>query len=834
MVRLSRTKPLLPAPKDASQRYLVVTPGELHIDKDDNWKGGNTVTVTVWLQKGNDAPTQNNLGLFQVQVFKDGAGTPELIRTDSTFTFTASKTATFYEVRLIIDDAMADSKTIRIMLDGSDGDNSVVFLLKPSKTSINFVKDSTGKALTPNSISISCSYTRYEGESAEVYDGTDVNNLYGIDEKYEMYYRWVNNYSLGNWEHLKNETNGTLTVGKDDAVTAVEFAMSTETAKSRVADSNIITKITVPITREGLDGEDGSNGIDGSDGSDGSDGEDGKGIVSMTDYYLATTMATGVTRHTDINNWSSNYQIATEDKPYVWKYTDTLWTDGTHTYTVCELVFSYSAGGNPNLLEQTNFSSLQALGKWQRRGAFSWRQGVTPVSEDRAEIVTGLRAHNAYHESTLKTASQIAYKEIMEQVLWNSAGTIRKIEPSTWYTLSFWYKGDGCRVYIYPSCLNGNVTGYLNGVATALSGGGGIDIEASSTWVRWTITFKTLSSFSSSDQCVLWRILGIGSDESISTKHSYICMPKLEVGMQATGYLSNESSTHFGQPRKRRWALNTEYMAGGVDEQYDDTVLVETSGFYHCIKTHISSLQTKPGTGASWQQYWETGSKVDILATDIFFAEKAYIANLIAMMIQTGYEGTPHVEAQGSVFKIFGYGQYPAIELSMEEWPTASGGDGEMHAVLRFRNEYTGEVLYDLGPTQINSNVSQQPNEYEKWMLKSVSSGTATTLVTIMDSGCSAYYRFTEGYTQTGNVRTYRVSGQSTPSASNACFFTSQSYLGTKIPDGWYEKANNGHFMQEPTDDGTTAYSVIRYRFNGGKLVETKFNIIQWQQIERD
>lgn len=818
-MRLHRVKNLLPAPKDAVRRYLVVSPGELRIDKDNNWKGGNTVSVGVWMQKGESDPTQQGIGDFQVQVFKDGAVTPELIRTQTSFTFTASKTATYYEIKLVVGEVVVDTYPVRIGLDGSDGDDSVFFVLKPSRTSIDFVKDQTGKALTPNSVSIYCGYVRYQGENALVFDGTVVANLRYIDEKYAIYYRLINKNTLGNWTATYSETNGTLTVGKNDAVTGVEFAMSSASAASNVTEDNIITRVTVPVHREGLDGSDGQ------DGHDGQDGQDGNGVSGMQDYFLATTMATGVTRST--GTWTTDYQFATPDKPYVWKYTKTYWTNGSPTYSDCILVFSYSAGGNPNLLEQTNFSSMHALDKWQARGNISWVDGVTPVAENVAEITTGLQAHNAYHERTTKTTNQIQLKEILRQVLWNSAGNIRKIEASTWYTLSFWYKGEGCKVFIYPSCVNNNVTGYIDGVASSISGGGGVTIPASSVWVRHSITFKTLATIGDTTQYVLWRMYGVVPGSDISTNHSYICMPKLEVGMQATGYVSNESSTHFGQPRNRRWALNTLYMTGDTDEQYDDCVLVDETGFYHCIKSHISDLTNKPGLGTYWRTYWEPGSKIENLATDIFFAEKAYVENLIAMMIQTGYEGTPHIEAHDSTFKIFGYGQYPAIELAI---------NSNSKAVLRFYNEDTGEFLYDLGPDQINQNVTQKDNSWTEWKLKAVSGGTATSLTVITNSECTSYYRFNEGFTQTGNVKTYNVSGTSSPSAKNSCFFTTKNYNGTKISDGWYEKANNGIWIQTSDSDNgqligstssTVSYEVVRYRFYSGKLAETKRTIIE-------
>ena len=295
-------------------------------------------------------------------------------------------------------------------------------------------------------------------------------------------------------------------------------------------------------------------------------------------------------------------------------------------------------------------------------------------------------------------------------------------------------------------------------------------------------------------------------------------MPKLEVGMQATGYLSNENINHNGQLRRRRWALNTEYMAGGIDERYDDVVLLGETGFYHCIKSHISDLSNMP-TGVNGGLYWESAQKAqfEMLSTEIFFAEKALVNNLIASLIQTGYEGQPHVEAYGSVFRIFGYGQYPAIELAMVDHDNGSGGTVK-RAVLRFYDEYTGEYLYDLGPSQINHNVNQVSDEWEEWKLKSTAGLNINSHV--YTNQCTSYFRYKEGFTQTGNVKTY-TSGGSSPGPNDGKFFKGRSVSFATIPDGSYRKPDNGVFFQKLNDDDTSSPSYIIYNFSGGRLTGT-------------
>lgn len=74
-------------------------------------------------------------------------------------------------------------------------------------------------------------------------------------------------------------------------------------------------------------------------------GETGNGITSITNYYLATSLATGVTR--DTSGWSTNVSTQTvgADKKYLWNYEDILYTSGSHVYTDPAIIGNYAADG---------------------------------------------------------------------------------------------------------------------------------------------------------------------------------------------------------------------------------------------------------------------------------------------------------------------------------------------------------------------------------------------------------------------------------------------------------------------------------------------------------
>ena len=69
----------------------------------------------------------------------------------------------------------------------------------------------------------------------------------------------------------------------------------------------------------------------------------GNGISSVTNYYLATSADSGVTRET--TGWTSTIQTMTETNKYLWTYEDTLYTNRTHGYTDPSIIGVYGAHG---------------------------------------------------------------------------------------------------------------------------------------------------------------------------------------------------------------------------------------------------------------------------------------------------------------------------------------------------------------------------------------------------------------------------------------------------------------------------------------------------------
>ena len=82
--------------------------------------------------------------------------------------------------------------------------------------------------------------------------------------------------------------------------------------------------------------------IKGKDGKDGADGSDGRGIATITNYYLATSLADGVTITT--TGWTDKKQNPTADKQYLWNYEQIVYTDTTVVTTPPCIIGVFSIG----------------------------------------------------------------------------------------------------------------------------------------------------------------------------------------------------------------------------------------------------------------------------------------------------------------------------------------------------------------------------------------------------------------------------------------------------------------------------------------------------------
>ena len=103
------------------------------------------------------------------------------------------------------------------------------------------------------------------------------------------------------------------------------------------------TGATGPQGPQGEKGNTGATGPQGPQGEKGNTGATGNGIKSITNYYLATTAASGVT--TSTSGWTTSVQTITTSKKYLWNYEKITYTNGSVVNTAPHIIGVYGNTG---------------------------------------------------------------------------------------------------------------------------------------------------------------------------------------------------------------------------------------------------------------------------------------------------------------------------------------------------------------------------------------------------------------------------------------------------------------------------------------------------------
>lgn len=135
------------------------------------------------------------------------------------------------------------------------------------------------------------------------------------------------------------------------------------------------------------------------------------------------------------SGWTDEPSGVSADYPFEWvsirKKTNGVWGGFSEP-----TLWNNYVVWNPNLLEQTEFESMDRLDRWD---VVSRYNGGGGIDTSIAHINTsGVDGHNCFYDRNDKRYSESVYKEVLQQTLQSS--TVKKLQPSTWYTLSFWAK----------------------------------------------------------------------------------------------------------------------------------------------------------------------------------------------------------------------------------------------------------------------------------------------------------------------------------------------------------------------------------------------------------
>lgn len=214
-------------------------------------------------------------------------------------------------------------------------------------------------------------------------------------------------------------------------------------------------------------------------------------------------------------------------------------------------------------------------------------------------IVTGIRM-----TFTPKTTGEYKLNSYMYNQDYPRTGTVTVYQ----YEIT---DGLDLTTYIYPTAVDTNTKMIVDGTEKAATPS---DLRVTwgltSEWKRHMVTFKTKESMNSDEQAVLFRLQPTPNEEAY--REVWICMPKLESGMFATGFVDGIDDLR-GIPglieRTSEWAAGVEFhndenLTGGI--RYLDLVTVtnNTTGkfeLYQCRVTHTSTAVNAPSdNSAEW------------------------------------------------------------------------------------------------------------------------------------------------------------------------------------------------------------------------------------------
>lgn len=279
------------------------------------------------------------------------------------------------------------------------------------------------------------------------------------------------------------------------------------------------------------------------------------------------------------------------------------------------------------------------------------------------------------------------YVDALQQQIYTPSTGAKLLEPSTWYTLSFYASGSGSvRTHIYPSIVDDSVKGIVDGVSTALASDGHRNWSLTTTWTRHTYTFKTKSSIGNTTQNLLFRML--------QSSDIRICMPKLEKGNKASDWSISTRDVQSNISKVEQTANNITSTVSDLSGKYTE-IKQTIDGIDLTGKVSFSDLSTSGKTtihGANLSTGTVTADKIaagaitaNMITTGTLNASKVNVTNLNASNITSGtisgdrikggtLSATNEINFVGGA-RIFGNaGSYGAgLKISAQEYQFKSG-----------------------------------------------------------------------------------------------------------------------------------------------------------------
>lgn len=456
------------------------------------------------------------------------------------------------------------------------------------------------------------------------------------------------------------------------------------------------------------------------DGAPGKPGTDGNGIASLTTYF-ATTNKPHLAQFADLaaSEWRTTFPTATLEKPYVWKCVLTKYTKQASVYSTPELVTTYHSGDNYNLIENAAFTNDNNMQAWSTISQYAPIKGSTaPTDKGHVDLDTTLQQHHAFVDQCRATEVTIYYKDMLAQVIHAPKQGIHKLTGGQWYTLSFWAKmsspsptaTNDLLTYLHPTAVDTATPMIIDGNETpATQADANVGWKLTAEWTRHTVTFKTRATLPEADkQTLLFRLPP--SPGLFNPRTVWLCMPKLEEGMFATGFVDTPSDLKGDSGitvRRSEWQLGVNYRndtANGAQSadghRYLDEVSVTNlatgkAEWFVARALHNGTTSTavnKPTTGGN--NYWEPVNDMRPIHTSYADIMTAFIQFLQVNQLTI-------TDNKGTVYGAFGGGDGM-------DYPLWFGGKTANEAVVKFGKK--GDAWIGQNFSVVNGDVNVTGN----------------------------------------------------------------------------------------------------------------------------
>lgn len=456
------------------------------------------------------------------------------------------------------------------------------------------------------------------------------------------------------------------------------------------------------------------------DGAPGKPGTDGNGIASITTYFALTNKPI-LAQFADlaVSEWRTTFPTATIEKPYVWKCIFTQYTQQPSVYSTPELVTTYSSGDNFNLIENAAFTNDNNMQAWSTISQYAPLKGSTaPTDKGHVDLDTTLQQHHAFVDQCRATEVTIYYKDMLAQVIHAPKQGIHKLTGGQWYTLSFWAKmsspsptaTNDLFTYLHPTAVDTATPMIIDGNETpATHADANVEWKLTAEWTRHTVTFKTRATLPEADkQTLLFRLPP--SPGLFNPRTVWLCMPKLEEGMFATGFVDTPSDLKGDSGitvRRSEWQLGVNYRNDTADgaqsadgHRYLDEVSVTNlatgkAEWFVARALHNGTTSTaanKPTTGGN--NYWEPVNDMRPIHTSYADIMTAFIQFLQVNQLTI-------TDNNGTVYGAFGGGDGM-------DYPLWFGGKTANEAVVKFGKK--GDAWIGQNFSVVNGDVNVTGN----------------------------------------------------------------------------------------------------------------------------